>query len=133
MVSRFWIKRYAEFIPKRDLEKVPYGVRGIYALSKRRHVTDKHKKARYDVVYVGMSKNNILKRLRTHRKRKDEFWNYFSIFEADKGTSKRAITDMEGILRYIYRKDSKANRLNVAKKYKRLTRRFIPIDDWKEG
>jgi len=133
MVLRFRVKRYSEFVSKDKLEKIPYNKRGIYALLKKRHITKKHADKRYDVIYIGMSRSDIKKRLRKHRtsKRKGDLWNYFSIFEADSKTTDRAIEDMEGILRQIYRRDSKANRLNTQRKYKKIRGRLIGIDEWK--
>jgi hypothetical protein len=133
MVSRFRIKRYYEFIPTEKLELVPNNKKGIYVLLKKRKKTRKHRKERYDVVYVGMSKSDIKGRLITHKKskKKSDLWNCFSIFEVDNKTTKRAIQDMEEILIQIYRKDSKANRLNVAKKYKKISHKKVLISKWK--
>lgn len=42
----------------------------------------------------------------------------------------RTEQDMEGILRIIYRKDSRVNRWNVARGYGKLKSRKRPLKDW---
>jgi hypothetical protein len=132
MVKRFRVRRYDEFRPKADWKYVPEDVRGVYALLKKRRITRRHLKARYDVVYVGMSTSGryVRGRLYDHKRSKDKLWDHFTIFQADGDTTDRAIKDMEGILRIIYRKDSRANRWNVARGYGKLKSRKRPLKDW---
>lgn len=132
MPDSFSIKRYSEFISKNDRRLLPSGIRGVYALLKKRNVTQKHSRERYDVVYVGLSRRSTRGRLRSHAKskRKGPLWDYFSVFEVDGSVSDKMIEDLEGILRHIYRKDSRANRINKQRKYKRLGKP-IAMKEWR--
>lgn len=125
------IKRCAEFCPREELEIVPPHTRGIYALLRYRPRLHK-----YDVVYIGMvggPKAGIRGRLRSHSrsKRKGEIWTHFSIFEVWENVREEEVKELEGILRYIYRKDTRANRLNVQRSFKKLTRvRLNNLKEW---
>jgi hypothetical protein len=112
------IKRAAEFIPKDHLAKLPRGRRGVYVLYRRRVQSGKEK---FDVVYVGMAaagrRGGIRGRLASHAKKKAELWTHFSAFEVWDNISDAEVTELEGLFRHIYRKDSKANRLNVQRDF----------------
>ena len=89
---------------------MPRGRRGIYVLFRHRPIKDC-----YDVVYVGLSRAGIRARLRSHRRKKADLWTHFSLFEVQDGVSDGDIGELEGLFRHIYRRDSRANRLNVQK------------------
>jgi hypothetical protein len=115
-----WIKRIAEFRPIESIDLVPWNIRGIYALLNYRP-----RKKKYDVVYIGMAGKDeacIRKRLRTHRRsrKKAGQWTHFSIFEVFKNVDEEEVRELEGLLRHIFRKDSRSIRLGRARAYDRL-------------
>jgi hypothetical protein len=111
------IKRLAKFRPKNEADLVPGGARGIYVLFRHRP-----RKGSYDVVYVGLSRAGIRARLRSHRRsRKTSVrWSHFSLFEVRDSVSEAEIGELEGLFRHIYRRDSRANRLNIQKVHRPL-------------
>lgn len=114
------IKRCMEYISKVDVSKVPIYTRGIYALLRYRP-----KLKNYDVVYIGMAggpRAGIRGRLISHRRKKAESWTHFSVFEVWENIREEEVQELEGIFRHIYSKDTRANRLNKQKSFKKLTR-----------
>jgi len=102
------------------MDRIPRYTRGIYALLRYRP-----KPGNYDVVYIGMvagDKAGIKSRLRRHSrsKRKSPLWTHFSIFKVWDNISESEIKELEGLFRQIYRKDTRANRLNIQKRSKLL-------------
>lgn len=89
----------------------------------------------FHVIYVGMSDSDIHGRLNAHARssRKGDAWDYFSVFEIWDNIPEDMIRELEGLLRYIYRKDPSANIFNLQGGYKRLRRLRVPIQDWKKG
>lgn len=72
-------------------------------------------------------------RLRSHArsKKKRDLWTHFSFFEVFDNVRGEEIEELEGLLRHIYRRDSRANRLNTQKAYAKLGRvRSKEIDEW---
>ena len=108
------ISKHLEWIEKESLNKIPSNVRGIYALYKKRKKLRPNGKACFDVLYVGMALFGVKQRLREHLKTKDA-WTHFSIFEVWPNINDQEIAELEGLLRHIYRRDSRANALNVQK------------------
>lgn len=104
---------------KAEVTGLPTGVRGIYALHRRRPQLKK-----YDVVYVGMAggRGDIRGRLMGHAasKRKRKLWTHFSIFEVWPNNTEAEIAELEGLFREIYRKDRRANALNRQKRFNGL-------------
>jgi hypothetical protein len=115
------IKRFAEFVPQERTLSVPKGIRGIYALYRRRRTGGKYK---FDVVYVGMAaagrRGGLRSRLNSHRKRKGHLWTHFSAFQAWDNIRDEEIKELEGLFRHLYRKDTKANRLNIHRGFKKM-------------
>jgi hypothetical protein len=113
----------AEYIPRKDVELMPRGVRGIYVLLKEVPARSLENN-KYDVVYIGMSNSSVRRRIRGHAKshRKGRKWTHFSVYRVFDNVTDQDILEIEGLLRAVYRKDSKANRLNLQKRHKRLTR-----------
>lgn len=121
-------KRFVEFQPRSEISRVPRGTRGIYVLLRWRR-----RLRRYDVVYVGMARQGVAGRLRAHARSaaKRDLWTHFSVFEVLDNVRGEEIEELEGLLRHIYRRDSRANRLNVQRGYKKLQRvRSRRLDDW---
>lgn len=110
------IKRIAEFRPIKELTLVPRRRRGIYVLYRRRRRGDAE---HFNVVYVGMATNGMQGRLRSHRRRKQGLWTHFSIFEVWENIRDEEIAELEGLFRFLYRKDSRANALNVQRNFKK--------------
>jgi len=111
------VRRCAQWVPKSEIQNLPRGVHGIYALHRFRP-----KLMKYDVVYIGMAKvgkGGIRKRLFGHcrSKRRANLWSHFSVFEVWPNISKAQVEELEGLFREIYRKDRRANRLNKQKKF----------------
>ena len=112
------IKRSSEYIPLDDINLIPRGLRGIYVLYNRRP-----KLKTYDVVYVGMTlggKGGLRGRLKGHRRKKVGLWTHCSIFEVWDNIRNDEIVELEGLFRYIYRYDSRANKLNKQRGFKKL-------------
>lgn len=129
------IKRCAELRPKDQVDRVPRGLRGVYVLfeyhpyeRKRKGRNPGRRKGRYkgwfDVVYVGMAgvghRAGARGRLKQHLKKKGRLWSHFSVFEVWDNIREDELRELEGILRHIYRFDTRANRLNVQRAYKKL-------------
>jgi hypothetical protein len=104
------VVRLAEYIPKEHADALLRGTRGIYALFRHRGTGEV-----FDVVYVGLSKTGIRARLRTHRRKKAKLWTHFSVFEVHPDATDEQIAELEGLFRHIYRRDTRANRLNKQK------------------
>ena len=77
-----------------------------------------------DVVYVGMAggevKSGIGGRLRSHKRKKGKAWTHFSAFEVWDNIREDEVRELEGIFRHIYRKDSRAGKLNKQKAFNKL-------------
>ena len=110
------LKRREEFVPAADVERLPRGMRGIYVLYKHRP-----RVRRFDVVYVGMAaEGGIRPRLRSHRVKKKDLWTHYSIFEVWDNITPAEVRELEGIFRHIYRRDSRAAKLNVQRSFGRI-------------
>lgn len=72
----------------------------------------------------------IRARLRRHAnsKRKRDLWTHFSAFEVWPNISEAEISELEGLLREIYRKDKRANKLNRQKRCRRIQR--VKVRRW---
>src|SRR5437899_1325972 len=108
------IKHSWEHQPKENVESFPAGRKGFYVLYKRSE-GGQH----YNVVYVGIGRQGIKKRLKSHFKseKKGAHWTHFSAFEVQDDILPEEIEEFEGLLRNIYRLDSNANALNVQRRY----------------
>lgn len=131
------IKRSAEFKPKEQANLVPRGLRGIYVLY--RHRRDR-KKDKYDVLYVGMAtagrRGGLRARLLSHgkSKRKGQLWTHFSVFQAWDNIRDEEVGELEGLFRHIYRRDSKANSLNIQRGFKKARKvRENDLQKWHDG
>ncbi len=118
-------RRSIEFLPQERAREVPRNVRGIYVLYKRRDNRDRPRE-RYDVVYVGMAKagrrGGVRGRLGVHQRRKGQLWTHFSVFQVWDNIHEDDVVELEGLLRHIYRRDSRANRLNIQRGFKKLVK-----------
>lgn len=123
------IKRSAEYRPSAEYKDIPPKRRGIYVLYKERHEDGEQK---YDVVYVGMTTSGMHGRLEDHFKNKPNLWSHFSVFEVWENIRDDEIVELEGLFRHIYRKDTRANTLNVQKRFKLADRvRVDRLAEWK--
>jgi hypothetical protein len=107
-----FIKRVAEFQLPVESDHIPDYTRGIYVL------LNKVGRDEFDVVYVGMTGAGMWSRIRSHRKKKRRTWTHFTLFEVHDNITKSEIQEIEGLIRHIYRKDSRANRLNIQLRHK---------------
>jgi len=120
------VKRCVEFCEIAEIKKIPKNTRGIYVLFKQRRKFNKRSKKwrdAYDVVYIGMAggtKSGAHSRLDAHRMSKEGEWTHFSIFEVWDNITEAEVTELEGIFRHIYRKDTRANQLNEQRGFKKL-------------
>jgi len=116
------VRRCAEYQKQESLFDLPRGLRGIYVLYK--HRPRLMLGGRYDVVYVGMTatgrKGGIRSRLKSHQRRKGDLWSHFSVFEVWENIRDDEIAELEGLFRHIYQRDSQANSLNVARRFRAL-------------
>jgi hypothetical protein len=112
------IKSVLEYQPIENIHLVPIKTRGIYAL----YQEQEDGKA-YDLVYVGMARgkeSGIRGRLSKHRKRKQDLWSHFSVYEVWDNVREDEVEELEGLFRHLFKHDSKANSLNIQKTYKKL-------------
>ena len=124
------IKYCAEFQAKERVEDVPKGRRGLYVLYRSSQVDSKE---RYDVVYVGMATRSMRFRLKSHVKsvKKGSLWTHFSVFEVWDNIRDEEIVELEGLFRHLYRRDSRANELNVQRRFMKVAKvRFDDFGDW---
>jgi len=129
------IKRCAEFCDVDQIKLIPHNTRGIYVLFNCRG--NKHQ-PRYDVVYIGMArglKSGAHSRLNAHArsKRKQGKWTHFSLFEVWDNITEAEVAELEGLFRHIYRKDTRANPLNVQKGFKKLKKVDTELEKWKRA
>ncbi len=121
----------AEFVSKTEIHHIPANTRGIYALLKET------KKGTFDVVYIGLSageKAGMSSRMRAHHRKKGVAWTHLSIFEVHDNINNDEIHELEGLFRHIYRKDTKANRLNRQQRYKKFKKVTTKgLKNWKQG
>ena len=114
-----FIKEWIEYQPLADRVRLPKGLRGIYALYRY-----KPRSREYDVVYIGMSgaanRAHIRTRLKSHAKSKSALWTHFSVFVVWDNIRDEEIRELEGLFRHIYSMDSRANRLNRQRRFKKL-------------
>jgi hypothetical protein len=123
------IKRCAEWRPREEYLQIPEGTRGIYTLLKK-----KGGSKRFDVGYVGLSAGTIQgikRRLRSHAnsKRKRRHWDHFSLFEVHDNITEAEIAELEGLFRHIYRRDSRANKINKQRRFKKLVKKNVRVND----
>jgi hypothetical protein len=111
------VKRCAEYRPISEVNDIPAGVRGIYVLLKKKRGPDR----RFDVVYIGMGRNSVKRRLRGHRRTKADLWDHFSIYEVWDNVRDEEIVELEGLLRHLFRRDTRASKLNAARSYAKLS------------
>jgi len=126
------VKRAIEYLPAEEVLRFPRGIRGIYVLYKYRP-----RLSRYDVVYIGMtnagSGGGVRQRLRVHRKIKSGLWTHCSVFEVWDNIRDDEIVELEGLFRHIYRTDSRANALNVQRRFRPLERvKDSEVESWAE-
>jgi hypothetical protein len=130
------IKRCAEFCEMDQKRNIPSKTRGIYVLFKRRKKFNKRTKKwkdKFDVVYIGMArgvKSGVHGRLNSHARSKEGEWTHFSIFEVWDNITEAEVAELEGLFRHIYRKDTKANRLNEQRGFKKLRTVGKKLEDW---
>lgn len=126
------IRRCAEYKSQAELASLPRGLRGLYVLYRS---TKRGGQQKYNVVYVGMTsggERGMLRRLRSHRKKKEGLWTHFSVFEVWPNIRDEEIRELEGLFRHIYRKDAQANSLNIVRGFKAIRRiSNQPLPDWK--
>ena len=120
------IRNATEFVAQEQIDEIEKFARGIYVLYRHRPKLDN-----YDVLYVGMSTRGVKYRLREHLKKKGDLWTHFSVFQAWDNVRDEEIQELEGLFRHLYRKDSRANSLNIQKSYKPLNKiRTKRLTDW---
>lgn len=128
------VKHYTELQGIDAVDEVPKMLRGIYVLYQHKR---RQGKSFYNVVYVGMAaagrRGGIRGRLRKHREKKADLWTHFSLFEVWDNIRDEEIRELEGLFRHIYKKDMQANRLNVARGFKKLKSvRNKRLSEWGE-
>jgi hypothetical protein len=105
---------------------IPPNTRGIYALLKQQQ--DK-----FEVVYIGMARGEqagVRGRLRSHAEKKGKHWTHFSVYEVWDNITKSEVEELEGLFRAIYRKDARANRINLQRGFKKLAKVKHKLADW---
>ena len=69
---------------------------------------------------MSSGKSGIRRRLASHAKHKAKDWSHFSFFEVWPNVSEDEISELEGLFREIFRKDTHANHLALQKKCEKL-------------
>lgn len=124
------IKRCAEFRPRDEVNLVPLNTRGIYVL------LGEKQGGKFEVVYVGMAGGQnagARGRMMSHSrsKTKGKLWTHFSLFEVWDNITQAEVAELEGLFRHIYRKDSRANRINKQRSFKKLKKvKFNKLKNW---
>ena len=78
-------------------------------------------------------KGGIRGRLKIHRRNKAGLWTHCSIFEVWNNVRDDEIIELEGLFRHIYKKDSRANKLNKQRGFKKLNMvRDSEFSEWNE-
>ena len=112
------IKRCVEYVPKEQLFDLLPAMRGMYVLYRGSGAS---RRSRFEVVYVGMAaQGSIRGRLKLHRRRKGDSWTHFSVFEDWDNIRDEEIRELEGLFRHIYKRDMRANPLNVARGFRAM-------------
>jgi len=122
------IKRCAEYVDKKDFKDLKKGLRGFYAL----YIKNRKEKS-FDLIYIGMATTNIKGRIRKHvrSEKKSKYWTHFSVFEVWNNITDPEIEELEGLFRHLYKRDSRANKLNKQKGYQKMNKvRDNIIKDW---
>jgi hypothetical protein len=100
---------------------LPRRLRGIYVLYKHRRERGRDK---YDLLYIGMAsagrRGGIRGRLWSHFKKKGDSWTHFSAFEVWDNIRDEEVAELEGLFRHIYRRDTRANSLNVQRGFRKV-------------
>lgn len=129
MASLRLIQRCAEWIPRDKIKEIPRRRRGIYVLYRKRgrlparRPRGKYHPDRYDVLYVGMADSSMRARLRSHAKSKrKKAWTHCSVYEVWPNITEDEIRELEGLFRHIYRRDGRANMLNLQKSFQAMRR-----------
>jgi len=65
-------------------------------------------------------KGGIRGRLKGHRNKKAGLWTHCSIFEVWDNSRDDEMIELEGLFRHIYRFDSRANKLNKQRGFRKL-------------
>lgn len=127
------IRRCAEFIPKDEVKQIPHRKRGIYVLYRQKGFIDKWRRG-FDVLYVGMADGCIRCRLGSHAKSKrKKAWTHCSVYEVWPNIYEAEIRELEGLFRHIYRRDSRANMLNLQRGFQALRRVRDPdFGNWQD-
>lgn len=114
------VRRFAEHIAQEKVFDLPPDLRGMYVLYQSHRSRGRRL---FDVVYVGMAaRGGIRARLKLHRRKKGEHWTHFSVFEVWDNVRDEEIRELEGLFRHIYKHDSRASHLNVARGFKALAK-----------
>jgi len=78
-----------------------------------------------------MATRGVRGRLESHVKRKGDLWTHFSAFEVWDNIRDEEIVELEGLFRHLYRKDSRANALNVQRNFRKATSvRQNNLEEW---
>jgi len=124
----YFVKKCAQWQSRDSWKLLPRGIRGIYALVKRKGQSNI-----YNVVYIGMATQSggIRSRLKRHARSKTRKWTHFSLFEVWENIREETIIELEGLFREIYRKDDRANLFNLQRRFKKLRLTRCESTDWK--
>ena len=124
-----FIKRISEFLPKTEIRHIP-------ANSMLDYITGKYADLIFSFITMGMSageKAGITSRMKAHNRKKGVEWTHFTIFEVHDNITNSEIYELEGMFRHIYRKDTKANRLNKQVRYKKFRKiTSKSLENWKQ-
>ena len=63
--------------------------------------------------------------------KKSKYWTHFSVFEVWDNITDAEIEELEGLFRHLYKKDSRANKLNKQKGYQKMNKvRNNKLEEW---
>ena len=101
-------KRFVEYLPASDVETLPPGIRGIYALYQG------DQSGHRNLMYVGMTAGGAKGRIHRHSAgKKADKWTHCSVFEVWDNITDEQIRELEALLRHLLRLDATASSLNL--------------------
>lgn len=87
-----------------------------------------------NVVYIGMSRGidfGVGSWLLTHVKRKSGLWTHFSVYEVWDNITETQVEELEGLFRYVYARDKRANELNKQRRSKIIAGVSCKLNKWR--
>ena len=96
----YFIEEVWERYPKKEVDRIGHGIRGIYVLLEEKDVEGETK---YNVIYIGLSTTGMRGgRLTGHAESKSKEWTHFSAYKVFDNITDEQIKELEGLFRTIF-------------------------------